>query len=156
MTTLARRGALAATLGLALVPAARAQQAGVTVTSPWTRAAGAGATGAGYMTLRNTGTTPERIVSGRTPAARTVELHTHIRDGDVMRMRQVQGIDLPPGQDVRLQPGGLHIMLIGLTDALRQGTKIPLTLVLASGRELALELTVESAGARGPSGHHGH
>jgi hypothetical protein len=155
MTRIARRAALGAAIALASAPAARAQ-GGVTVTSPWTRAAGAGATGVGYMTLRNPGPAADRIVSARTPAARTVELHTHIREGDVMRMRPVPAIDLPPGQEVRLAPSGLHLMLIGLTAPLRQGERVPVTLVLERGGEIQLELSVEAAGARGPAGGHRH
>ncbi len=154
MTRLSRRGTLAAAITLACALActsAFAQQARIEVTAPWTRAAGAGATGAGYMTLRNAGAAPDRIVAARSPAARTVELHTHIRDGDVMRMRPVPAIDLPPGQEVRLAPSGFHLMLIGLAAPLRQGEKVPVTLVLERGGEVAVELSVESAGARGPS-----
>jgi copper(I)-binding protein len=157
MTNPARRGALAALALLALAPAARAQGGGIAVTGAWTRAAGAGATGVGYMTIRNGDTEPDRLVAARTPAARTVELHTHIRDGDVMRMRPVPAIELPPGQEVRLAPGGLHLMLIGLAAPLRQGGTVPVTLVLERGGEVQVELSVESAGARGPSaGAHRH
>jgi copper(I)-binding protein len=156
MTAMTRRTALGAAAALALAPGARAQGTGVTVTAPWTRAAGAGATGVGYMTLRNAGAQPDRIISARTPAARTVELHTHMRDGDVMRMRPAQAIDLPPGQEVRLGPGGMHLMLIGLAAPLRQGERVPVTLVLERGGEIQVELQVESAGARGPGGGHRH
>lgn len=158
MTVLARRALIGAAVGLASAPLARAQQAvPVTITAAWTRATGAGGTGAGYMTLRNTGTLPDRIVAARSPVARVVELHTHIRDGDVMRMRPVAAIDLPAGQEVRLQPGGLHLMLIQLTAPLRQGEKVPVTLVLERGGEVQVDLAVESAGARGPgAGGHRH
>jgi copper(I)-binding protein len=108
------------------------------------------------MTIRNPGPAADRIVSARTPAARTVELHTHIRDGDVMRMRPVPAIDLPPGQEVRFAPGGLHLMLIGLTAPLRQGERVPVTLVLERGGEVQVELSVEAAGARGPGAAHRH
>jgi copper(I)-binding protein len=153
MAILSRRAALCAML-LPLAPAARAQQAGtVTVSAPWTRAAGAGGTGAGFMTLRNTGSAPDRIVAVRSPAARAAELHTHIREGDVMRMRPVAAIDLPAGQEVRLQPGGQHIMLVQLTGPLRQGERVLVTLVLERGGEIEVQLPVESAGARAPSAH---
>ena len=154
MTILSRRAALGAAIGLAATEA-RAQQPGpVAVTAPWTRAAGAGGTGAGFMTIRNTGATADRIVAARSPAARVVELHTHIREGDVMRMRPVPAIDLPPGQTVTLQPGGLHIMLIQLNAPLRQGERVPVTLVLERGGEVTVDLPVESAGARGPAHRH--
>lgn len=156
MTAMKRRALLGAAAVLALAPVARAQGSGVTVTAPWTRAAGAGTTGVGYMTLRNGGAQPDRIVSARTPAARAVELHTHTREGDVMRMRPVEAIDLPPGQEVRLAPGGMHLMLVGLAAPLRQGERVPVTLVLERGGEVQVELQVESAGARGPGGGHRH
>jgi copper(I)-binding protein len=85
-----------------------------------------------------------------------VEIHTHMRDGDVMRMRPVSGIDLPAGQAVTLQPGGLHLMLIGLGSALERGQRVPVTLVLERAGEVEVTLVVEAAGARGPSGAHGH
>jgi copper(I)-binding protein len=81
-------------------------------------------------------------------------MHTHIREGDVMRMRPVPAIDLPPGQAVTLQPGGLHLMLIQLTGPLRQGETVPVTLVLERGGEVEVQLAVESAGARGPAHRH--
>jgi copper(I)-binding protein len=156
MTILGRRAALGAAIGVALPPAARAQEAGaIRIAAPWTRAMRAGGTGAGFMVIRNTGTAPDRIVSARSPVARVVELHTHIRDGDVMRMRPVPAIDLPAGQEVRLQPGGLHIMLIGLTASLERGGKVRLTLVLERAGEVTVELAIEAAGARGPGQAHG-
>jgi copper(I)-binding protein len=157
MKTLTRRAALGTAIAAAFARPAPAQEAGpIRITAPWTRAAGANGTGAGFLTLRNTGTTPDRLVAVRAGFARSVELHTHIRAGDVMRMRQVPAIDLAPGAEVRLQPGGFHIMLIGLDAALRQGSRVPVTLVFERAGEVEVQLAVESAGARGPGagGHH--
>lgn len=123
----------------------------VEVSAPWTRAASQGGTGAGFMTLRNRGAAADRIVAASSPAARVVELHTHIREGDVMRMRPVPAIELPPGEEVRLAPGGLHLMLIGLNRPLRQGERVPVTLTLERGGSLTVELEVMAAGARGPA-----
>jgi copper(I)-binding protein len=152
MRGISRRALLGAAAGLSCAPLAAAQQAApVSVTAPWTRAAGAGGNGAGFMAIRNTGSTPDRLLEARAAIARTVELHTHIRDGDVMRMRPVQAIDLPPGQTVTLQPGGLHVMLIGLNAPLRQGEEIPVTLVFERAGTVQVALKVEGAGARGPA-----
>ena len=159
MTIPRRRALLGAAITLALAPTVRAQDiaAGdIRITRPWTRAAGQGGTGAGYMTIRNAGAAPDRILSARAAVAGTVELHTHIRDGDVMRMRPVLAIDIPAGGAVQLAPGGLHIMLIGLTAPLRQGERVPLTLVFERAGEVQIQLAVESAGARGPGGGHNH
>jgi copper(I)-binding protein len=154
----ARRAVLGAGLALVLAPGARAQETALgalRIATPWTRAMRAGGTGAGFMTIRNTGSAPDRLVAARTPVARLVELHTHIREGDVMRMRPVPAIELPPGQEVRLQPGGLHLMLIGLNAALDQGTRVPVTLVFERAGEVEVQLAVEAAGARGAGGAHG-
>lgn len=121
----------------------------IAIGHPWTRAAGANSNGAGFMTLKNNGAAGDRLISAASPAARVVELHTHIREGDVMRMRPVADIPIPPGQTVHLRPGGLHIMLIGLTEPLRQGTTMPLTLRFEQAGEVQVTLGVESAGARG-------
>lgn len=157
--TLSRRATLGAMAGCGLAGAARAQEilhGPIRITAPWTRAAAAGGQGVGYMTLNNLGAAADRLITARSPVARTVELHTHIRDGDVMRMRPVPAIDLPSLGEVRLQPGGLHIMLIGLTAPLRQGETVPLTLVFERAGEVELGLAVQAAGARSPTGTHRH
>jgi copper(I)-binding protein len=155
---LPRRGLIALSLPLLLPAAARAQPAGgISVTAPWSRAMRAGGTGAGFMTIRNAGSAADRLVAARAAIARAVELHTHIREGDVMRMRPVPAIEVPAGQTVTLQPGGLHLMLIGLNAPLEQGSTVPVTLVFERAGEIAIELKVESAGARGPAMQgHGH
>lgn len=126
----------------------------VMVTAPWTRASGQGQNGVGYLTLRNTGSAPDRLVAAESPAARVVELHTHIRDGEVMRMRPVEAIAVPPGATVRLEPGGLHLMLIGLARPLARGESVPVTLRFERGGTLELRLAVEAAGARQPAHRH--
>ena len=158
MTTLQRRLLLAAPALLLALPArAHDYRAGdLHIDHPWTRAAGANANGAGFMTIRNRGTEPDRLLAASTPAARVVELHTHIREGEVMRMRPVQDIPIPPGQTVRLRPGGLHVMLIGLTEPLRPGTEVPLTLRFERAGEVRVMLAVEAAGASGAAPHRHH
>lgn len=152
MSHVNRRALGALILGLP-ASAALAQQdvtAGdILVGRPWTRVASVNANGAGFLTLRNNGTVPDRLVSAASPAARVVELHTHIREGDVMRMRPVGDIPVPPGQTVQLRPGGLHIMLIGLNEPFRQGASVPLTLRFERAGEVQVMLSVEAAGARG-------
>ncbi len=160
MPATTRRALLGTTLALIALPAA-AQHAPAAVTAgdlsitlPWTRAAGATGTGVGFLTIRNTGSQPDRLISASTPVARVVELHTHLRDGDIMRMRPAADIPIPAGGTVQLRPGGLHIMMIGLTQALRQGTEVPLTLRFERAGEVQVMLHVQSAGARAPAHAH--
>ena len=131
--------------GQAQPPAATA--GGLTLETPWTRAAGAGGQGAGFVTIRNA-RPADRLLSASTPAAGRTELHTMLRDGDIMRMRQVEAIAVPAQGAVALAPGGLHIMLIGLTRALAVGESIPLTLVFERAGAITLNLDVRAAGAR--------
>ncbi|WP_043362504.1 copper chaperone PCu(A)C [Belnapia sp. F-4-1] len=126
----------------------------IQVTEPWSRAAGANGTGAGFLTIRNAGTQPDRLLSAASSIARSVELHTHVRDGEVMRMRQAEGgIPIPPGATVTLRPGGFHVMLIGLAQPLAAGSDVPLTLRFERAGETQVMLHVGAAGARGPAHH---
>ena len=125
---------------------------------PWTRAVGTAApTSAGYMVIRNTGAAPDRLVAAETPRATRVELHEmSITDG-IMRMRPIAGgIALPAGGEVRLAPGGLHLMLIGPKGGFEQGVRVPTTLVFERAGRITVELAVEAPGARGTGPHQGH
>ena len=154
-----RRQLLLATALLPLALPAQAQHAvtelgPLRIVNPWTRAAGQGMQGGGFLVIRNTGTTPDRLVSGTTPVAGRLELHTHIRDGDVMRMRPVADIPVPANGEVTLQPGGLHLMLIGLTRPMNDGQTIPVTLRFEQAGEVTVQLAVQAAGARQPAHRH--
>ncbi|MGX9964472.1 copper chaperone PCu(A)C [Roseomonas sp. F4] len=153
MTAFTRRASLGALIGLAATGAQAQAQAQATIQAEagWSRAAGAGRVGAGFLTLRNSGAAADRLVSARADIARVVELHTHLHEGGVMRMRPVEAIELPAGETVTLQPGGLHLMLIDLKQPLNQGERVPVTLVFERAGEVQVQLAVQSAGARGPA-----
>ena len=122
----------------------------VAISGSWLRAAPASARmGAGYLTIENRGGTEDAIVGARCDAAETVELHRVIEAGGVMRMEPVERIDLPAGATVRLEPGGLHLMLIGLLEPLAAGRTFSLELELASGATLVLDVPVRAAGEVG-------
>lgn len=151
--------ALAATLAhTGLCFAAGVARAGdIVVSEPFARAsAGMATAGAAYLTLRNDGGAADRLTGAATPAAGHAELHTHIRDGDVMRMREVDFIEVPADQTVRLEPGGLHVMLLDLKAPLLEGTMFPLTLTFASAGAITVEVPVRSAAAMAPMHHHRH
>ena len=71
-----------------------------------------------------------RLVEVRSSAASVVELHEMSMEGTTMKMRAVPGIELPAGQAVALKPGGLHVMLMGLKQPLKEGQTVTLTLVV--------------------------
>lgn len=153
---LTRRSAFALALAGVAAPAAAHHDHRIEVVEPWARAALAGRTGAAYMTLINPTDTPDRLVAAASPVARTVELHAHLHEGGVMRMRPVAAIEVHPGEPTVLAPGGLHVMLIGLTRDLRRGETIRLTLSFEKAGTVEVEVPVLAAGARGPEGHGGH
>ena len=120
----------------------------IRIATPWARAtAGMATAGAAYMTLNNTGATADRLIEASSPVAAKTEVHTHIIEGDIMRMRPVDGVELPPGGSVDFQPGGLHVMLIGLTGPLQEGESFPLTLNFAKAGAATVEVEVLQPGA---------
>ncbi len=110
-------------------------------------------TGAVYLTVSNAGTLPDRLISASTAAAETVELHTTVREGNVMRMQPVPGIDVPAGQTVTLSPGGLHVMLIGLRGPLKDGSSLALSLTFQRAGRVDVTVPVSRAVDGGSHGH---
>lgn len=145
-----RRAALALALAAA-TPAAAHHDHRIEVVEPWARAALAGRTSAAYMTLVNPTDTPDRLLGAAAEVADTVELHAHLHEGGVMRMRPVAAIEVHPGEPAVLAPGGLHIMLIGLRRDLKRGETIRLTLSFEKAGTVEVEVPVLAAGARGPA-----
>jgi copper(I)-binding protein len=125
--------------------AQRAAQ-GIVIEQPWTRATfAAGGFAAAYASLRNAGAVEDRLVGAETPLAAAVEFSVQCGGSGA-----TPGVILPPGQTLTLEPGGPHLMLIGLRRPLERGQEIPLTLRFARAGALVLSLRVEAAGARRP------
>jgi hypothetical protein len=147
-----------AVLLTATVATAQERYGDLTIDEPWARAtAPSQPTGAAYLTVTNAGET-DRIIAAATPIAGRVELHTHaMDDAGVMRMREVEAIELPAGETTALEPGGLHVMLFELESNLVEGETFPLTLSLENGGEIELEVQVQPVtyGIGDPAGH-GH
>lgn len=131
-------------LGLAASAAAHEYMQGdLHIVKPWSRPLPAVSTnGAAYMTLVNNGDTPDRLVSVSTPAAMKAELHTHTMEGGVMKMRRVETVEIVPGERSVLQPGGLHVMLMGLTEPLVEGNSFPLTLEFEHAGSAVVEVMI--------------
>ncbi len=107
------------TLSLCLFAAATLAQAQVTVRDAWVRGV--------FVQLSAEQAT--RLVAAKSPVAGVVELHEMVMDGDVMKMRQIPGLDIVPGRVLELKPGGFHVMLIDIKGKLRSGDVMPITLV---------------------------
>jgi copper(I)-binding protein len=146
-------------LALATTAAAgeMAQIGNVTVHDPWARASlGTTKSSAVYMTLEIEGDQEDRLVAAKTPLAERAELHTHVMDGGVARMRRVEAVEVAPGAPTVLQPGGLHLMLTGLKDELTEGATLPLTITFEKSGSAQIEVPVLGlAAGMEHSGRHG-
>ena len=149
-----RLAAAALLLLLATETLAHSHEKGdIEVRHPWSRATPPGAKLAvGYMEIRNRGSRPDRLLSASTAAAKRVEMHVTLREGEIMKMRQVPSFEIPAGERFALRPGGSHLMLVGLTRSLEKGGRLRMTLRFERAGELEIELEVQEAGSRHP-GH---
>ena len=148
-------------LALAIACATTAQAAdftigNITISGPWIRATpGKVPNGAGYLTLHNQGA-DDRIVSISSTVSPRAELHTHIADGDIMRMRRLEdGLELASGSTVMLAPHGHHIMLMGLKAPLKAGDTVDLTLTFEKAGKLTIDVPVMPLGFKGMAGDGG-
>lgn len=135
-----------------------AHAADIAIDRPWSRATPAGASvGAGYVTLKNSGAAPDKLISASAPdVAGKVEIHEMTMDNGVMKMRPVQGVEIPAGKSVELKPGGYHIMFMGLKKPLKAGESFKGALTFEKAGTAPVEFKVEAAGAGKPSDHGGH
>ena len=128
----------------------------VEVDKPWARATAPGAkVAAGYMILRNKAASADRLVSVASPAAARVETHVTLKDGEVMRMREVKGYDVPAGGSFELKPGGAHLMFVDIRQPFKEGDRSPATLKFEKAGEVPVEFRVDRLGGPKPHGH-GH
>lgn len=111
---------------------------------------------AAFMLIRNTGTADRRLTRADSPAAASVELHNHVNDNGVMRMRQVPAIDIKAGGQTELKPGSYHIMLIGPRQPLKAGEHVSLTLSFDDGSTQTVDAPVRAPIAGGTMPMHGH
>lgn len=120
----------------------------LSIEKPWARATVPGAAiGGGYLVIRNRGTAGDRLVAVTSPASARVEMHEMAIERDVMRMREVKGVDIPAKGAVEFKPGGYHLMFMELKAPLKQGDKVPVTLRFEKSGELKAEFAVEARGA---------
>jgi copper(I)-binding protein len=143
------RALILALMGLALSVPALADN--VKIENAWARATAPGQkVAAGFLDL--TADADMVVVGGSSPVSKSLELHFMRMDNGVMEMRQMKEIALPKGQTVKLEPGGLHIMFIGMKNQIKAGEKVPVTLIIkgADGKEQKLAVEAE---VRRPGGH---
>lgn len=126
----------------------------IEISHPWARATPPGApTGGGFLKLTNNGKLSDRFVGARSAMAEAVQIHESRMEGNIMRMRELDhGLEIQAGASVTLAPGSYHLMLIGLKSPLKEGTRVPLTLIFEKAGSIDVELAVVAMGAT-PGGH---
>lgn len=122
----------------------------LTISGPWSRATPKGAqTAIGYMTIKNNGTTPDRLIGGSIEVADRFQLHAMTMENDISKMRDLTGIDIKPGQTIEFKPGGSHAMFVDLKHPLSKGEHIKGTLIFEHAGTVQIEYSVEGIGAQG-------
>jgi len=120
------------------------------ISKPWARAsAGMAKAGGAFMFIYNETGHDDTLLSAKADIAKKVELHTHTMEGGMMRMRQVPSIPTPNGDTQMLQPGGYHVMFMGLHKPLVEGETFPLTLVFEKAGEITTTIEVMGADYKG-------
>ena len=128
----------------------------IRIENGWARATAPGAKiAAGYLLIRNEAAAPDRLIGASAPSAERVETHVTLREGEVMRMREVKGYDIPARGSFELKPGGAHLMFVNIKTPFQEGAKVPLMLRFEHAGELKIELQIGRLGAAGPEGQ-GH
>jgi len=113
---------------------------------------------AAYMVLKNAGDKDIKVTKAANPTSKLTELHNHFNEGGVMKMRQVPAIEVKAKGETALQPSGLHVMMIDLKEALKEGQIVPITLTLDDGSEKKVDAVVKNPTAAAPAKneHAGH
>ncbi len=115
----------------------------VSVEEAWSRPVpAAGGNGAVFMRLVNGGNEADQLVGGEALVAGAVEVHKTTMEEGVMKMEHIPGLEIPAKREVSLEPGGYHVMLIGVNQALQPGDTLPITLNFEKSGEMQLEVQV--------------
>ena len=127
----------------------------IEIEKPWSRATAPGAKlAAGYMMISNNSAAPDRLIDASSPLAGRVETHVTVKDGEILRMRQVKGYPIPARGSFELKPGGAHLMFVNLRSPFKQGEKIPVTLRFERAGEVKTEFHVGRLGGGPPHSKH--
>ncbi len=146
--------AIALTLAAIIASVSGANASDIAVTGAFARASATpmAKSGAVYLTIVNHASEADRLLAISTPAASSAELHQSVMDGDVMKMEPKDNVELLPGATLEMGPGGLHLMLTGLSAPLKQGGSIEMVLTFEKAGDMKVTVTVEGVAANHASG----
>jgi copper(I)-binding protein len=104
-----------------------------------------------FMTIDSRGVAPDRLVGAESPVAERIELHRHETENGATKMRPVDAVDLPPGTCVKLKASGVHLMLVGIRQALVEYASFPMILIFEHAGRIDVEIQVDEASATEPA-----
>lgn len=147
--------ALAACLPIAASAAGIADS--ITVVDPYVRQVPPGAMAtAAYMVIRNAGSKDTKIVKAENTASKITELHTHLQEDGMMKMRKVPAIEVKAGGEAVLEPSGLHVMMIDLKGPMKEGDKVAITLGFDDGSSKKIEAPIRKPAPMPAMDHSAH
>ena len=131
-------------IGLFLVPTAIAGQS-IKLENAWARESPPlVTTGAAYLKIISVSDQADRILGISGAVAKTIEIHTHLTENGMTKMRPVEALDVAATETTILEPGGLHVMLIGLKAPLKKGDVFPLTFKFEHAGEISVNVIIKS------------
>lgn len=139
---------------IAVSLSALAADPALTVDDPYVRLIPPGTTTTGaFMTIKNASDADRKLIKAQSPVSDKVQLHTHMNENGVMKMREVPDIPVKARDKVELKPGSYHIMLIDLKTELKEGDQVPITLNFDDGSTSQVEATVRKLQMAMPASH---
>jgi periplasmic copper chaperone A len=129
----------------------------VTVENAWARATAPGQpNGAAYISLMNHSDKTVRLmsISSDTTISHQIEIHTHLQEDGMMKMRRLNNLSLPPHSQMTMQPGGHHLMLMKLQQPLKTGGTLPLTLRFDHHKPIQINASIQSQPPMSEHHHH--
>lgn len=140
-------------VGALILSACGTPEMGIEVHNAWMRPAAQGDNGAVYFELHNHSSSADELVGASSAAAEAVEIHETVMEGDVMRMQMLSSIPLEASAEIAFEPGGLHVMLIGLKQDFAVDDHIEVVLHFEHSEDLTITVHVEDSA---PEGNHSH
>ena len=142
------------TAALAVSTAALAGESALRIDDPYVRLVPSGTTTTGaFMTISNSGSADRKLVKAASPVSDKVQLHTHMNENGVMKMREIPEIPVQANGKVELKPGSYHVMLIEMKVELKEGDHVPITLSFDDGSTSQVEATVRKLQMAMPAAH---
>ncbi|MCL5778943.1 copper chaperone PCu(A)C [Limibaculum sp. FT325] len=143
----------AAILAAGIAPAQDIKAGDLTIEHPWARPNLPSRPLGVYFGIVNSGSDADRLIAATAPGFEAVELHTVVKDGDVMKMQPLEALDVPASGRADLMPGGNHLMLFGASELYEDGGRFPVTLQFEKAGEVAIEVAVQKRPPEGaPAG----